>query len=641
MLGGRLSVIAHRRLATGALGALAAGLAISSPAALAATTTPTRPAQPGFEIVVDHGHPEVQRYTTNVYGAAAFDSLNTGDVVETREVDSPVSALGLPDPLRPQQWALDNVPYEEAWSHTNGAGVIVAVVDTGVRADHEDLGGRVLAGHDFVGPGDGRTDPNGHGTHVAGIIAANADNGVGIAGAAPGVHILPVRVLDAGGSGSMSTVAAGIIWAADHGARVINLSLGGDSDSVGVRVAMQYAISKGAIVVAAAGNNGDKPVPERNHPTYPGADPEAVAVAAVDASLNHPGFSNTGAYVDLAAPGVGVLSTFSSARNAYAFMDGTSMATPYVSAAAALVVATNPALKPAQVAATLEDTARDLGPAGPDGAFGHGLVNPLAAVIAATPKPPGFATKGTGYWVVGRDGSVRAYGKARFYGDLRGQGGAAVVAAARTRDGRGYWLASADGSVHTFGDARYYGSMGGRQLSAPIVGMSVSPTGRGYLLLGADGGIFTFGDARFRGSTGGLRLHAPVLDMTMTSSGRGYFMVASDGGVFTFGDARFRGSTGSLRLSSPVASMTSGRTGYWLVARDGGIFAFGVPFVGSLPGLGVQSLPPGVRIRALPDGRGYYILGQNGAVYTFGTARFFGSQSLPPSVPAVDLMLSP
>jgi type VII secretion-associated serine protease mycosin len=637
MLGGVLRVSAGRRVATGALGLLAASLALSSPAATAAATTATKPAQNGFETVWDHGQLRVVRFATNVYGAAAFNRVNTGDVVETREADSTVTALATPD-YRPQQWALNRVPFEAAWPHTAGAGVIVAVVDTGVRADHEDLRGQVLPGIDFVtGHGNGQTDPAGHGTHVAGIIAANANNGLGIKGAAPGVRILPVRVLDASGSGSTLTVTEGIIWAADHGARVINLSLGGDTDSPGMRRAMQYANSKGAIVLAAAGNDGDS----GNHPMYPGADPEAVAVAAVDQNLAHPGFSDTGAYVDLAAPGVDVLSTWSSSRTAYAYESGTSMATPYAAAAAALVIATNPKLTPTQVASTLESTARDLGPAGPDGAFGHGIVDPLAAVLAATPKPPGFATKGTGYWVVGRDGSVRGYGKARFYGDLRGQGGAPVVAAARTRDGKGYWLVSADGSVHIFGDAHFYGSMSGRRLSAPIVGMSVTASGRGYFLLGADGGIFTFGDAHFRGSTGGLRLHAPVLDMTMTASGRGYFLVASDGGVFTFGDARFKGSTGGLRLSSPVASMTAGRTGYWLVARDGGIFAFGVPFVGSLPGLGIQARPQGVRIRALTDGRGYYILGLNGAVYTFGTARFFGSQSLLPSVPAVDLMLAP
>jgi type VII secretion-associated serine protease mycosin len=637
MLGGLLRVSARRRVATGVFGLLAAGLAIGSSGATAAAITPTRPVQNGFETVWDHGHLQVVRFATNVYGAAAFDALNTGDVVATREVDSTVSTLGAPDPFRSQQWALDQVPYEATWPRSAGNGVIVAVVDTGVRADHEDLVGKVLPGHDFVGNTDGRTDPDGHGTHVAGIIAADVGNGRGIEGAAPGVRILPVRVLDASGQGTTATVAEGIIWAADHGARVINLSLGGNVDSLGTRAAMQYANSKGAIVLAAAGNDGD----EGNQPVYPGADPEAVAVAAVDSSLSHAAFSNTGAYVDLAAPGVDVLSTWSSARNAYAYASGTSMATPYASAAAALVVSTNPKLTPAQVAATLESTARDLGPAGPDGAFGHGLVNPLAAVIAAAPKPPGFATKGDGYWVVGRDGSVRAFGKAHFYGDLRGHGGAPVVAAARTSDGRGYWLASADGSIDTFGDARYYGSMGGRRLSAPIVGMSVTPTGRGYFLLGADGGIFTFGDAHFRGSTGGMRLDAPVLDMTITPTGRGYFLVASDGGVFTFGDARFHGSTGALQLSSPVASMTAGRTGYWLVARDGGIFAFGVPFVGSLPGLGIQSQSQGVRIRALSDGRGYYILGVNGAVFTFGTARFFGSQSLPPSVPAADLMLAP
>jgi hypothetical protein len=112
--------------------------------------------------------------------------------------------------------------------------------------------------------------------------------------------------------------------------------------------------------------------------------------------------------------------------------------------------------------------------------------------------------------------------------------------------------------------------------------------------------------------------------------------------VFTFGDAKFRGSTGNLRLSSPVVSMTAGSKGYWLVARDGGIFAFGEPFVGSLPGLGAQSLPAGVRIRALPDGRGYYILGVDGAVFTFGTAKFFGAAApLTAFTPAIDLMLAP
>src|ERR1700730_10780804 len=163
---------------------------------------------------------------------AAGDS---GSTVLSVQSDRPVHELGSAgenDPYRSQQWALDKTSFETAWSVTRGQGVTVAVVDSGVEADHQDLNGSVLKGIDYVNPGgDGRVDPDGHGTHVAGIIAAHVNNGVGIAGAAPGVRILPVRVLDAQGGGVASNVAKGIIWAADHGARVINLSLGGGQAS--------------------------------------------------------------------------------------------------------------------------------------------------------------------------------------------------------------------------------------------------------------------------------------------------------------------------------------------------------------------------------------------------------------------------
>jgi type VII secretion-associated serine protease mycosin len=584
------------------------------------------------------GHLRVVRYD-GAAPAATYAAADAGHDVVSSEQDSVVRVLGATDPMRSAQWALDKVSFEAAWPTTNGSGVIVAVVDTGVREDHEDLGVKVLPGIDYVHSGNGWNDENGHGTHVAGIIAAAANNAKGIAGGAPGVKILPVRVLDASGSGFSSNVAAGIIWATDHGARVINLSLGGTTPSDGTRAAIQYANSKGAIVLAAAGNGAQS----GNQPLYPGAFPETVAVAAVDQNLHRAAFSNYGSYVDIAAPGVAIRSTFNLSRTSYADMSGTSMATPYASAAAALVVATNPKLSANGVRNALQHTAIDLGTPGADVQFGSGLINPKAAVQQALPKPAGFGAKGHGYWVVAANGTVKAYGQAKFYGDLRGKPLAApIVAAAPTKSGKGYWLAGANGAVYTFGDARYYGSMGGRHLNAPVAGMSVTPTGKGYFLLGADGGIFTFGDAKFRGSTGNLRLSAPVLDMTMTKSGRGYFLVAADGGVFTFGDAKFRGSTGNLRLSSPVVSMTAGTKGYWLVARDGGIFAFGVPFVGSLPGLGAQSLPAGVRIRALPDGKGYYILGVDGAVFTFGTAKYFGAAApLGPFTPAIDLMLAP
>jgi hypothetical protein len=500
----------------------------------------------------------------------------------------------------------------------------------------------VLPGIDFVQRGgNGWNDQNGHGTHLAGIIAASVNNGLGIAGGAPGVKILPVRVLAADGSGFSSNVAAGIIWATDHGARVINLSLGGTIRSDGTQAAIRYANSKGAIVLAAAGN-GATPGPHANEPVYPGAFPEAVAVGAVDSNLQRATFSNYGPYVDLAAPGVAIRSTYASSRTAYADMSGTSMATPYASAAAALVVATNPKLTALGIRNALTGSATDLGAPGRDDQYGSGLINPRSAVLRATPKPAGYGTKGHGYWVVASDGVVRAYGSSHFAGDLRGrQLSAPIVASAATRTGNGYWLAGRDGAVYAYGDAKSYGSMAGKHLNAAIVGMSVTPTGHGYFLLGSDGGIFSFGDAKFRGSTGGMRLAAPVLDMSMTRTGKGYWMVAADGGVFTFGDAKFRGSTGNLHLSSPVVSMTAGKSGYWLVARDGGIFAFGVPFRGSLPSLGVQSLPAGARIRALPDGKGYYILGVDGAVFNFGTAKFFGAASLSAAAPAIDLMLAP
>jgi type VII secretion-associated serine protease mycosin len=566
-----------------------------------------------------------------------------GPKVLSVQSDVPVHALEVAgsenDPLRPQQWALDKVPFEAAWSVTRGQGVSVAIIDTGVEADHQDLIGSVLAGKDYVDPSDnGDIDPNGHGTNVAGIIAAHVNNGVGIDGAAPDVHILPVRVLDANGSGIASNVAKGIIWAADHGARVINLSLGGGK-SAGLEQAIQYANSKGDVVVAAGGNNGQA----GNAAMYPAAYPDAIAVAAVDSNLAHPAWGNTGDYLDVSAPGVGIVSCWGSSPTAYADASGTSMATPYASAEAALLISQTPSLSAARVKQIMESTATDLGPGRDDPIFGYGLINPTAALLAAQPHPAHYGAEGKGYWIVSADGRVRAYGQAHFYGDLRGRTlSAPIVASARTRDGKGYWLAGADGAVYAFGDARYHGSMAGHRLSSPIVAMTATPSGRGYILLGGDGGIFTFGDAHFYGSTGGMRLNAPVLDLAITPTGHGYWFVGADGGIFTFGDAHFYGSTGNLRLAAPIMSMASATkgNGYWIVAADGGIFAFHVPFEGSMPSIrALTNAPfvPTVRMRALPSGTGYYLLGSNGAVYAFGTAHFFGSV---PGVQAVDLMLA-
>jgi type VII secretion-associated serine protease mycosin len=616
---------------------VAVGAAAGTPPAAGATATDVDDlfavvAEPDGGLTVVEGMEAVE---------VAYDAAlgRTDAEVLSIEQDAPVSSLGTNDPLRGLQWALDRTSFEATWPTTRGQGVTVAVVDTGVRGDHEDLAANLVPGTDLVlGAGDGRIDPAGHGTHVAGIVGALAGNGRGIAGGAPGVRIMPIRVLDENGSGYSSDVAAGIIWAVDHGARVINLSLGGPSPSSGQLNAIRYAISKGAVVVAAAGNSGGSVV-------YPAAFDEVIAVSAVGSNLALTGWSSRGPQVDLTAPGDGIASSYSGHPAQYGYMSGTSMATPYVSAAAALVVAANPKNPPAKVREALEASAKDLGAPGKDWWYGSGLVDPRAAVNRAL--PPIGGSSGKGYWVVGAEGRVQAFGAARHYGDLAGRAlSAPIVAAAPTRTGNGYWLAGADGAVYTFGDARFHGSMAGRGLNARIVGMSATPTGNGYHLLGADGGVFSFGDAKFYGSTGGMRLNAPVLDMTLSPTGRGYWFVGADGGIFSFGDARFRGSTGGMALAAPVVSMTAAQDGrgYWMIARDGGVFAFPstLPFHGSLPGLkalyGLSSVPAGLRVRALPDGTGYYILGADGAVFAFGQAKFHGSAT---GTFPVDLMLVP
>jgi hypothetical protein len=271
------------------------------------------------------------------------------------------------------------------------------------------------------------------------------------------------------------------------------------------------------------------------------------------------------------------------------------------------------------------------------------------ANVPAPAAPPGAGTrpashhhrKGSGYWTVDAAGNVRPYGRVAMRGDLSDKRLASpVVAAARTADGGGYWLVSRDGGVFAFGNAKFLGSMAGRPLAAPIVAFTATHSGRGYYLVGADGGVFAFGDARFFGSTGSMRLHAPIRDIALSRSGKGYWIVGSDGGVFSFGDAAFRGSASSLHLSASIVSLTAGQHGYWLVSRDGGIFAFGVPFHGSLPAIGARNVHDARRIRALSNGSGYYIFTARGGLYTFGSARYFGTDTAW-SVPEVDLVVAP
>jgi type VII secretion-associated serine protease mycosin len=314
--------------------------------------------------------------------AVAAD-LATDPRVEEAVPDHRRHTLRTPnDPLRTQQPHLETVRARSAWARTLATGVTVAVVDTGVQASHPDLTGRVLRGYDFVDRDRDANDEEGHGTLVAGVVAANTNNGVGVAGVAWDARILPVRVLDDDGAGYDSDVAAGIIWAADQGAQVINLSLGGPEPSSVLADAVAYAIGKGRVVVAAAGNSG---IEERS---YPAALPGVVSVGATDAAGRLADFSTQGDWVTLAAPGFDVLSTQPTwTGEAYGWFDGTSAAAPVVAGVAALVRAQTPSLNPAQVTARLRTTARDAGPRGVDPAYGAGVVDATRAVGGPSTTP--------------------------------------------------------------------------------------------------------------------------------------------------------------------------------------------------------------------------------------------------------------
>ncbi len=297
------------------------------------------------------------------------------------ELDAPVSVAAT-DSLRHLQWDLDRIRTDEAWQRATGTGITVAVVDSGVNAAHPDLAGQVLPGADFITGLEGTAiDPHGHGTHVAGTIAALAGNGAGIAGLAPDARILPVRVIGDNGSGYMSDVANGIAYAADHGAHVINLSVSGTVQVGAVSNAVAYARSKGVVVVAAAGNARRSGSPT----SYPAADEGVLAVAATDSADNVAGYSTQGGYVDVAAPGSDIVSTYRG--DSYGRMSGTSMAAPHVAALAALLKAHSPGLAPDAVEQAIIDGAVDLGAPGRDVDFGAGRIDATAALTAVTPAP--------------------------------------------------------------------------------------------------------------------------------------------------------------------------------------------------------------------------------------------------------------
>ena len=297
------------------------------------------------------------------------DAIATIQVRDARETAKGGGGVTIQAQTLP--WGISKIQANQVWLSGNTADPIkVGIIDTGISLSHPDLALNIKGSYNAINGRKSANDDNGHGSHVAGIIAA-LNNTTGSVGVAPKADIYAIKVLNAAGSGYISDIIEGIDWAISKNIKVINMSLGCACDVQSMHAAVIRAKNAGIIVVAAAGNSATDPV------IYPAAYPEAIAVSATDSSDQLASWSARGPEVDLSAPGVSIYSTYKG--TGYATLSGTSMASPHVAGSAALVLFKNPSWTPDQVIAALESTATDLGIGGFDNLFGFGLVNALAA----------------------------------------------------------------------------------------------------------------------------------------------------------------------------------------------------------------------------------------------------------------------
>jgi len=390
------------------------------------------------------------RLSAAVLASLVAMGIPAAPAAATPPAAEPTPPIG--DSYRNDQWQLQALGVPGAWTFANGAGVTVAVIDSGVDAGHVDLQGQVLPGLDLVDPkGDGDTDLVGHGTTVSAIIAGRSDDANGVVGIAPKAKILPVRVLDQDNRyNDAIVVAKGVRWAVDHGARVINLSLGGNGSSTPLAAALDYAFAKDVVVVACTGNNSTSSSPKV---WYPAREPGVIAVAGMerDDKALWSG-SITGAETVVTAPATELVGA--RPNNGYWKVQGTSFAAPMVAGTAALIRSRWPTMPAGEVINRIIKTASDRGTPGRDSTFGFGVINPTGALTAEVPAvvdnpldtapPPGIARFGSAP-VPGEAQSApdtSTSGLAPRAEDPDSAGGAPAMAAAQAPEHHGWWAAA-------------------------------------------------------------------------------------------------------------------------------------------------------------------------------------------------------
>ncbi|MBM4763453.1 S8 family peptidase [Bacillus sp. B15-48] len=301
--------------------------------------------------------------------------LMQNEIPEQHQFTLPNDQLYMED----YQWNLPIIGTEHGWNISRGSeDVTIAVIDTGVDLDHPDLVNRLVEGYNVLGDNSFPDDDNGHGTHVAGIIASETNNREGTAGLTWFSKIMPIKAMGTEGFGTTFDIAKGIIWAVDHGADVLNLSLGNYKESNVLEKAIQYAYNHNVVIIAAAGNDATK------QPSYPAAYPEVLSVSAVSIDGSLAEFSNYGNYINISAPGEYIPSTYFNEQ--YAALSGTSMAAPHVAGLAGLIKSTNRDLTNKEIMKIIQTSAIDLGKRGRDDQFGYGMIDVNEALKKASVK---------------------------------------------------------------------------------------------------------------------------------------------------------------------------------------------------------------------------------------------------------------